>query len=218
MQHLLTLRATLNMTKKPIIAIDADGVMLDYNTAYARAWEKTFGYHPIEINPNAYWASERWKVDHLEGGELERFRASFDEEFWTTVPMLEGVFEACDILHQAGYELVCVTAIDEIHRGYRIQNLMDHGLPIDRVYAAGTAHRTDGLSPKATILADLKPVAFIDDHLPYFKGVHPRIHKALIDRAQGQASNPNQGPDLSMTDSQHMSLLGFSRWWMETAW
>lgn len=28
---------------RPIIAVDADGVLLDYNRAYANAWERAFG-------------------------------------------------------------------------------------------------------------------------------------------------------------------------------
>lgn len=198
---------------KQIMAIDADGVMLDYNLAYARAWERTFGYLPVETNPKAYWATERWDVKHLSGEELARFRAAFDEEFWTTVPMLEGVFEACDILHGAGYELVCVTAIDEQHRDYRHQNLRGHGLPIDRVIAAGSGHRIDGQSPKAIALAELAPIAFIDDYLPYFKGVSKTIHKALIMRSTEQG-HPNQGEELTLIDSTHSTLLNFAKWWV----
>jgi phosphoglycolate phosphatase-like HAD superfamily hydrolase len=205
------------MMSKPIMALDADGVMLDYNLAYARAWERTFGYHPVEVNPAAYWATDRWDVKQLSGDDLVKFRSAFDEEFWTTVPMLEGVFEACDILHKAGYELVCVSAIDEQHRDYRHANLIGHGLPIDRVIAAGASHHVSGQSPKTAALAELKPIAFVDDYLPYFKGVDPKIHKALIARST-VPGHPNQGDDLKDIDTQHPNLLDFAKWWIKTSW
>lgn len=204
----------IKIMTKQIIAIDADGVMLDYNLAYARAWERTFGVHPVEINPDAYWATERWDVKQLTGADLVNFRSSFDEEFWTTVPMLEGVFEACDLLHKAGYELVCVTAIDDEHRDYRHQNLLGHGLPIDRVISVGNSHHVAGQSPKATALAELKPVAFVDDYLPYFKGVDTSIHKALIMRTSS-SKHPNQGEDLNTINTQHPNLLDFSKFWLK---
>lgn len=33
---------------KPIIALDADGVLLDYHVAYRSAWHKAFGSSHIE--------------------------------------------------------------------------------------------------------------------------------------------------------------------------
>jgi len=38
-----------------IIALDADGVLLDYGLAYAGAWQKAFGTYPAERDPLAYW-------------------------------------------------------------------------------------------------------------------------------------------------------------------
>jgi beta-phosphoglucomutase-like phosphatase (HAD superfamily) len=39
---------------KVIIALDADGVLLDYGLAYAGAWERAFGQYPRERDPQAY--------------------------------------------------------------------------------------------------------------------------------------------------------------------
>lgn len=35
-------------TEKQVIALDADGVLLDYNLAYAYAWKNAFGVMPEE--------------------------------------------------------------------------------------------------------------------------------------------------------------------------
>ncbi len=42
------------LMSKGIIALDADGVLLDYGLAYAGAWQKAFGQYPRERDPLAY--------------------------------------------------------------------------------------------------------------------------------------------------------------------
>ena len=53
------------MAKKGIIALDADGVLLDYGLAYAGAWQKAFGQIPRERDPLAYWPIDRWDVGSI---------------------------------------------------------------------------------------------------------------------------------------------------------
>ncbi|WP_308427004.1 5' nucleotidase, NT5C type [Undibacterium macrobrachii] len=113
----------------PIIALDADGVLLDYNAAYRKAWEKAFGELPALRDANAYWAMDRWGVNRLTGKELEQFRASFDESFWNSIPALPSAVSACEALCAAGFELVCVSAIDSHFQAARLQNLRDCGFP-----------------------------------------------------------------------------------------
>jgi len=40
--------------KKPIIALDCDGVLLDYHTAYAQMYKQAFGKELTAVSPNAY--------------------------------------------------------------------------------------------------------------------------------------------------------------------
>ena len=51
---------------KPLIALDADNVLLDYSIAYALAWERAFAHRPIERDPTAYWPIDRWDVERLD--------------------------------------------------------------------------------------------------------------------------------------------------------
>ena len=200
--------------KNKTIAIDADGVMLDYNLAYAKAWEKVFGIYPKELDPHAYLATDRWGVSQLSGPDLNRFREAFDESFWTSVPMLPGALDACTALYKAGYTLICVTAILPEHADFRLRNLHDHGVPIEKVIATGTNHYSDH-SPKASALLYLQPLAFVDDYLPYMRGVHSSIHKALISRGS-EKNNPNlKSDDLHLFDTHHDDLLAFSKWWLD---
>ncbi|HWP19240.1 MAG TPA: HAD family hydrolase [Burkholderiaceae bacterium] len=195
---------------RPILALDCDGVLLDYSLAYARAWERAFGEFPRERDPDAYWPMDRWEVRRVVGEELERFRAAFDETFFSTIPPLPGAVEACHQLADAGYELVCVTALPERFADARVRNLRDEGFPISRVIATG--HEELEISPKAKALHELQPVAFVDDFIQYMIGVDRSIHQALIMR--GRTGSPNEGPQLELAHSLHPDLPAFARWWL----
>lgn len=184
---------------------------LDYSLAYASAWQRAFGHRPTLRDPSAYWPIDRWEVERLEDSErLAQFRRVFDDEFWGGIPAIAGAVEACDALAIAGYELVCVTALPEEFRAARERNLRAHGFPIEVVHA--TDNVLTEASPKADTLNDLKPVAFVDDYLPYFVGVNPPIHRALVLREP--SGSPNVGDLLVHTDSQHADLASFARWWL----
>jgi hypothetical protein len=66
---------------KPIIALDADGVLLNYHHVYAHAWGKLFGTTPALRDPDAYWLIDRWEVRKLEEEELTQFRTAFDNHY-----------------------------------------------------------------------------------------------------------------------------------------
>lgn len=195
-----------------IIALDADGVLLDYSGAYANAWAKAFGERPALRDPEAYWPIDRWAVERLRGDRLSTFRAAFDEQFWSTVPAIAGAVEACRRLVDAGYRLVCVSAMDAAFAAARQRNLEDLGFPIVEVISTGS--EVGRISPKAAALAKLQAVAFVDDYLPYHRGIMPPVHRALILRESN--GSPNIGAELGCIDSQHANLKAFADWWLET--
>lgn len=192
----------------PLIALDADGVLLDYHVAYRQAWSRAFGGNPSLRDPLAYWPIDRWNVSRLSGRDLAKFRQRFDEEFWSSIPPCDGAVDACLRLQQEGFELVCVTAIEDQFLNARRTNLQRCGFPIELVF--GTDGAAGAVSPKAAVLASLKPWAFVDDFLPYFRGLPINIHRALIVREPN--GSPNIGPDLSSIHSQHPNLAHFSEW------
>lgn len=198
------------MTSRPLIALDGDGVLLDYNLAYAKAWERATGRYPAERDLKAYWAMDRWDVKRLDGESLERFRACFDVEFWSTIPPLDSAVEACHRLHDKGYDLVCVTALRVDLASARLRNLREHGFPIEKVFA--TPNSLGQRSPKADILDQLKPVAFVDDYLPYMLGINSNIHTALILREVN--GSPNRGAGMESVSSTHANLAEFAEWWV----
>ena len=198
------------MTRPRILALDADGVLLDFHLGYAGAWQRAFGKAPAERDPLAYWPMDRWAVERLDDAGRARFRDHFDETFWTTVPVIAGAVEACTTLHDAGFELVCVSALDAPFEAARLRNLRDHGFPIERVIATGNA--AGERSPKADAIAALDPEAFVDDYLPYFRGVPEHVHTALVLRAPN--GSPNVGEEMRLARSVHDDLGAFATGWL----
>lgn len=198
------------MNKRNCIVLDCDGVLLDYNAAYREAWARAFGLRPATKDPDAYWAMDRWDVHRLSGLDLQRFRAQFDVQFWSSIPPLAGAVEACMLLAAAGYQLICLTALDAKFAPARLENLAAHGFPIEQVIAV--PHAVSEISPKAEALETLQPAAFVDDFLPYFLGVNPSIHRALVLREPN--GSPNSNPPASVVDSAHQDLIAFAHWWL----
>ena len=198
------------MNRSNIIAIDADGVLLDYATAYRQAWSIVFGELPDERDPHAYWPMDRWAVRSLVGDEKRRFRSQFDEAFWSNIPPLPGALVACHALVEAGYELVCVTAMKPGFEEARRTNLEVCGFPISDLIVT-TMSEVEG-GPKADVINRLRPAAFVDDYAPYLRGIQPGIHKALILRALN--GSPNVGKVLAFADTSHLDLSDFVRWWI----
>lgn len=52
-----TISNSASTSNKPIIALDCDGVLLDYGTNYARIYEKTFGKQATLIEPRSYYVN-----------------------------------------------------------------------------------------------------------------------------------------------------------------
>ncbi len=197
------------MTRSNTIALDCDGVLLDYGRAYGGAWKRAFGEDPILQNPHSYWPMDRWGIPRLSGQKLDQFRSVFNEAFWSTIPAIDGALEACHTLVRAGYALVCVTALEAHNLSARKRNLMSLGFPIADVIA--TDSTVSDVSPKASVLHQLRPVAFVDDYAPYLVGVSTEIHRALILR--DPIGSPNVGDALAHADSMHDNLLQFAKGW-----
>jgi phosphoglycolate phosphatase-like HAD superfamily hydrolase len=195
---------------RPLIALDADGVLLDFHLGYADAWRRAFGAVPAERDPLAYWPMDRWHVERLDEVKRAHFRRHFDEMFWSSVPALAGAVAACHLLSDAGYDLVCVSALESEYESARLRNLRRHGFPIERVIATGNA--AGDRSPKADAILALGPEAFVDDYLPYFRGMPDHVHTALVLRAPN--GSPNEGEELSLARSVHQDLSGFARAWL----
>lgn len=126
------------------------------------------------------------------------------------MPVIEGAVEACHRLHDGGFDLVCVSALDVEFEDARLRNLRASGFPIERVVATGNA--AGARSPKADAITALRPEAFVDDYLLYFRGIPDSVHAALVKRAPN--GTPNEGAELTLAASVHDDLDGFVEYWL----
>lgn len=201
------------MTRKPIIVLDADGVLLDYHHAYRHLWQRAFGVLPELADPQAYFPYDRWNVPRLDTVEREQLRACQDEPFWESLPAIEGALSAALSLHAAGYDLVCASALPLKYEAARLKNIRNLGFPIEQVFATpANSEGQSSRSPKASVLEKLRPIAFVDDYAPYLRGIPPEVHAALILREPN--GSPNVGEDLTLSHSKHEDLAGFAQWWL----
>lgn len=173
------------------IALDCDGVLLDYASACGLAWERAFGETPTLVRPHAYWPMDRCGVPRLSGDALARFREVIGDMFWENIPAIEGAVQACEQLVRSGYELMCVTSWGPRHLAVRMRNLQALGLPLSQVFA-NASHSPSGISPKVDVLDRPRPAGFVDDCAPWLVGVDAEIHKVLITRDSD--GSPNPGP------------------------
>lgn len=138
------------MRKK--IALDGDGVLLDFDRHFQRHMEYKLGRKLPVLSKN-FQVSERYGVVGF-WNDLAQ-----DEVFWSGMPLLPDAKNLIYALEDMGFEVWVVTAIGEEQRRSRAISLS--GLvPNGRIVCAGwTATPQD----KANILQDLGAIGFLDD-------------------------------------------------------
>jgi 3-deoxy-D-manno-octulosonate 8-phosphate phosphatase KdsC-like HAD superfamily phosphatase len=201
------------MTDKKLIALDVDGVLLDYKKGYASGWEKIFGKKLISKNPEMFHAYNEYECAFENLEQKEFFFSSFKDEHWENMPALDGALEACNELVNMGYNLVCVTSMPIEFVSYRKKNLEKLGFPISETYAVGRDKNVPLYNPKKEKLIELDPVAFVDDYYANFINLPPSIHNALIDR--NQPDSPNKELNRELANSIHDHLYGFFEFWKQ---
>ncbi|VTU42695.1 MULTISPECIES: HAD family hydrolase [unclassified Variovorax] len=200
------------MTENNVLAIDCDGVKLDYNATYPRVWRAAFGSDLPRVRDNCYHASNEYGVAFRDQAQKEQFFDAFDDRFWSTMEPLEGAVEGAKLLSAASWRIVCVSSMPKKYAGARHQNLQKLGFPVERVIATGRGD--DHRNPKLDAIADLQPAAFVDDLLENFDGISERVHRAWVDYQN--VDSPNRGLEGKYPhDSVHRSLFEFAAWWTQ---
>ncbi|CAF1379081.1 unnamed protein product [Adineta steineri] len=194
--------------KKPVIALDCDGVLLDYHATFGKIYEETFGKQLSVVSPNAYHVREMYGVKFTDEEDTQ-FEEVWREHAWKTMPMYDGALEACVLLHEAGYELVCVSAMPAEYVEHRLENFRLHGFPIDKVIGTGYGHSDYNKNPKKQIIEDLHPIVFVDDLKRNFKDIQDVHTKfVFIDREYQNTPNSNE---IIYYDVKYSSLLEFAQ-------
>ena len=76
-----------------------------------------------------------------------------------------------------------------------------------------TGNAAGSRSPKADAIEALRPLAFVDDYLPYMRGIPAQVHTALVLRAPN--GSPNVGAEVTqLARSVHHDLAAFTEAWL----
>lgn len=200
------------MSQNRLIALDGDGVMLDYNRVFPSVWFAAFGEHLESKVPNSYHAVTEFGVSLEDPAVEERFFEHFDASVWERIPALDGALAAAIALSNAGHELVCVTSMPSKYQLARLRNLQALGFPIEQVFAVDRTCR--GQNPKQSVIEKLNPAVFVDDLAHNFRNLPAQVHKALVH--SGHHDSPNTPELRALADSEHASLAAFAQAWLRT--
>lgn len=144
------------MRQKPVVVLDLDGVLLDFESAWKDCAEEALNRPVLQVS-NHYDLGERFG---LSPRDVSRVWTRFDRgNWWERVPPTEHAWELLDGLERMGLSIWAVTNVDLEHRDARA-NSLDQMIPKNKIICLGeTATPED----RASILRGLKPMAFIDD-------------------------------------------------------
>lgn len=156
----------------PLVAVDADGVLLNYEHHYRHLAEVALGRSfDREIDPEADHAAERYGIPR-NPETWAKLAPLFAQGGWRTLPALPGAVEAARLLQEQDVRLVCVSCLPEEFAIDRAENLMALGIHVDDVIAVGAG--AAGENPKRAVLESLAPDVFVDDWASNFEGLPTR--------------------------------------------
>jgi phosphoglycolate phosphatase-like HAD superfamily hydrolase len=194
------------MTER-IVAVDGDGVVVDYRQAYPAVWRAAFGGDLKLVRPDAYHAHTAYGITWESAAQEAHFFKYFDEEAWSNMPLMDGVEEGCELLVEADWKLVCVSSMNPAFEAARKRNFERYKLPISEVYAV-KRHGTG--NPKKEVLERIRAKALADDLKDNFEGLSSDIHRAFINYRRFDCPSLNSA---LVADSEHGSFLDFARYW-----
>lgn len=163
--------------KKPVILIDCDMVLLNFNQAIANAYEKKFNKKLELKDPKAFKAIKMYGLDTLPAEEqLFMKTVAQSHNFWETMPAMEGAVEFAKKLAEH-FELVVLTSMPVKFEESRMKNLQALGIPVSKVIAVA---RISDENPKKTLAQESGAVLFIDDLAHNFTGLNEVETKLVL--------------------------------------
>lgn len=192
---------------EPIIAIDIDGVTLDYKAAYARKWQKAFGKMPRIKNQKAHRIWEYYDIPFLtDPNEIAKLEASGDDDFWRTMPPMQSAVSAVRLIRSFGYKTISVSAAPIHQAENRAFNLARHGFEFDDVICIQIP---GAISPKTEVINKVQPAYFVDDYINYFHGIDRSVKKVLINEPE---NHPSEHVSIAEMDLIFPGLFAFALW------
>lgn len=150
--------------KRPVVAFDADGVLLDLKTGYRALASEVLGRPLVECT-KSYCFQERFGLTKDEAAQV-RARL-YSAEGMSALPALPGAVETVAALRREGFQVAIVTGIPPFLEEARRRNFMTLGMEIDAIFCTGGA-----FDSKRHILEDVNALSYVDDHLDHVEHAH----------------------------------------------
>ena len=176
-EHLLSCLEALTPGRP--IAVDCDGVILDFDHAFPVVASHTLGRAMPRLN-RIYELDVRYG---LSSEELTQVLDAYHThpQGWRGLPMIDGAATVLRALRELGHPLHLVTGIELSAAELRLENLRVHGIEIDDIHCVGAGRRS-----KREVLSRLSPGMFFDDRLHLVAEAHEVPHRVWIDRNDDQ--------------------------------
>lgn len=161
------------------IAIDCDGVILDYDQPFSVIASEVLR-RPVQKVNNIYELHIRYD---LSIDELNAVFTAYREHpsGLRGLPLIEGADRVIRELRTMGHPLHMVTGIDPDAHHLRLENLGLYGIEFDEIHCVGA-----GMKSKKDVLLRLDPCIFLDDRLHLLAEADHVPHRVWIDRDDDQ--------------------------------
>ncbi len=160
------------------IALDTDGVILNFGDNYVNFAEKILG-KKLNHNIAKYPLQDLLQVSTQEADYVWEQFNKLNE--WERIPPFKDVEKAIEIINDFKLEVYIVTSIDEQHKLARKKNLNSIGLYPKEIICVGANH-----GHKNKVITEINPVAFADDRLDHLHRSQEVEHLVWIDQKQEQ--------------------------------
>lgn len=199
---------------RKVIALDCDGVMLNYLDTYKKLYDEMFNTDVKVVNPRSFAPNMHFGISWTERQEDKlAFQVFFDENGWKNMKALPGAVEATKHMKELGFDIVVVTSIPKNKDLDRMINLEKAGFPINDLIACGAHSSTiPGSNLKEPYLKKIMPQYFVDDLLSNFHNVSDIMKCVLIDWSceNNDDWNSNKKEQIVEVFDTHEYLLDFS--------
>lgn len=160
------------------IALDVDGVLLDFEKGFRNAIKIVTGKDLINTSNN-YPLKQRYS--NLSDNEHIAVWQYLDKEGLANFPIYEGVDIAFNRLKETGYEIHLVTGIWESSKEMRLENLKKYNMIPHTIDCVGT-----GISDKDIALRKHNPFYFVDDRIQHLESAPFIPNRIWIDLKDDQ--------------------------------
>ena len=176
-------------TYKPVVFVDCDMVLLDFNQRCDDIYFNLTGMHLDIKNPDAFKAKDKYELSTIDKETLALFsEATSSELMWTDLPAFDGAVNFVNSLSNV-FDVIVLTSMNPQYKELRIKNLINHGFKIKDVIAVPSKEN----NPKEHILRSYNAVCIIDDLVKNLTGLNDlQTKKILFDRHYSCGVNDNR--------------------------